>query len=68
MKRILSLIIILSMCCGCAYRFTAVANAYSVPYNENISYTYDDIDTLVELIAEQISIMDAAHQMAEAAR
>ena len=37
-------------------------------YNGYISYTYDDIDTLIELIAEQISIMDAAHQMADAAR
>ena len=35
---------------------------------ETVSYTLDDMDTLIELIAEQISNMNAAHQMAEAAR
>ena len=62
---ILSLTIILSMCVG--WSTTPVAAAYGVSYND-ICYTYDDMDTLVELIAEQISNMDAAHQMADAAR
>lgn len=44
-----------------------VASAYEVQYN-NVSYTYSDVDTLVELMEEQISLMNAAHQMAEAAR
>lgn len=67
-KVITSLIIILSLC-GCGYGgLTVVAHAYSVPYNETISYTLDDMDVLVELIAEQISNMNAAHQMADAAR
>ncbi len=67
MSIILSLIIIIT-CTGCG-RATLVpsAQAYCVQYNE-VSYTYDDIDTLIELIAEQISIMDAAHQMDEAGR
>lgn len=67
-KSLTSLIIILSLLCGCGATFTPVAAAYSVPYDETISYTYDDIDTLIELIEEQKSNMDAAHQMAEAAR
>ena len=67
-KVITSLIIVLSLC-GCSYGgLTVVAHAYSVPYNETISYTLDDMDVLVELIAEQISNMNAAHQMADAAR
>lgn len=66
-KVITSLIIILSLC-GCSYGLAVTAQAYSVPYNETVSYTLDDMDTLVELIAEQISNMNAAHQMAEAAR
>lgn len=44
-----------------------IVSAYEVQYN-NVSYTYSDVDTLVELMEEQISFMDAAHQMAEAAR
>jgi hypothetical protein len=32
------------------------------------SYTYNDMDELEELIAEQEDLMDAAHRMAEAAR
>lgn len=44
-----------------------IASAYTVQYNE-ISYTYSDLDTLKELIGEQVSNMNAAHQMAEAAR
>lgn len=68
MKRILaSLIIILSLS-GCVNNFTPIANAYSISYNEYTSYTYDDINVLSELIAEQISNMEAAHQMAEAGR
>ena len=66
-KVITSLIIILSLC-GCGYGLAVTAQAYSVPYNETVSYTLDDMDTLIELIAEQISNMNAAHQMAEAAR
>lgn len=66
-KVITSLIIILSLC-GCSYGLVVTTQAYSVPYNETVSYTLDDMDTLVELIAEQISNMNAAHQMAEAAR
>lgn len=53
-KIILSLIILLSLL-GC----TGISQA---------SYTYDNLDTLIELIAEQDSRMDAAHQMADAAR
>jgi len=60
-KVITSLIIILSLC-GCGYGLVVTTQAYSVPYNETVSYTLDD------LIAEQISNMNAAHQMAEAAR
>ena len=67
-KVITSLIIILSLC-GCGYNsLTVVAHAYSVPYSETISYTLDDMEVLTELIAEQISNMNAAHQMADAAR
>lgn len=62
---LLSLTIILSICVG--WSTPTIAAAYEVPY-DNSYYTYDDIDTLVELIAEQISYMDAAHQMAEGAR
>ena len=65
---LLSLIILLSLMCACHSPFISVAAAYSVQYNETTSYTYDDLDTLVELIAEQISNMNAAHQMADAAR
>ena len=65
---ILSLIILLSMVCSCNSPFIAIASAYSVQYNDNTSYTYDDLDILIELIAEQISNMNAAHQMADAAR
>lgn len=65
---ILSLIIILSSICGCTSTAMAIAHPYSVQYNDTISYTYNDLDTLIELIAEQISNMDAAHQMADAAR
>lgn len=68
MNIILSLIILLSIMCGCHWPMVTLASAYSVPYNRTISYTFNDLDTLVELIAEQISNMDAAHQMAEAAR
>lgn len=68
MKRFLAGLIITLFLCGCTIGFTPIANAYTVPYNENISYTYDDMDILIELIAEQISIADAAHQMANAAR
>lgn len=63
---ILSLITILSLCISCQ-DLIPIAAAYSVPYNE-AGYTYDDLDTLIELIEEQISNMEAAHQMAEAAR
>lgn len=66
-KVITSLIIILSLL-GCGSGLVVIAQAYSVPYNETISYTLDDMDVLVELIAEQISSMNAAHQMADAAR
>lgn len=65
---ILSLIILLSMVCSCNSPFIAIASAYSVQYNDTTSYTYDDLDILIELIAEQISNMNAAHQMADAAR
>ena len=68
MSIILSLIILLSIMCSCNSPFISIASAYSVPYNSSISYTYNDLDTLVELIAEQISNMSAAHQMADAAR
>ena len=66
-KVITSLIIILSLC-GCDYGLVVTTQAYSVPYNETVSYTLDDMDTLIELIAEQISNMNAAHQIADAAR
>lgn len=66
-KVITNLIIILFLC-GSGGGLVATAQAYSVLYNETISYTFDDIDTLIELIAEQISNMEAAHQMADAAR
>ena len=65
---ILSLIILLSMVCSCNSPFIAIASAYSVQYDDITSYTYDDLDILIELIAEQISNMNAAHQMADAAR
>ncbi len=68
MSIILSLIILLSIMCSCNSPFISVASAYSVQYNSNTSYTYNDLDTLIELIAEQISNMNAAHQMADAAR
>ena len=68
MSIILSLIILLSIMCSCNSTFISVASAYSVQYNSNTSYTYNDLDTLIELIAEQISNMNAAHQMADAAR
>lgn len=63
-KIITSLIIILSLV-GCMCNVNALVPAYTVP---NTNYTYDDIDTLIELMAEQISNMNAAHQMADAAR
>lgn len=66
-KVITSLIILLSLL-GCGGGLVVTAQAYSIPYNETISYTLDDMDVLVELIAEQISSMNAAHQMADAAR
>lgn len=67
--KITSLITILSLLLGCIIfnPFVTKVEAYSIQYNE-VSYTYDDLDTLIELIAEQISIMDAAHDMAEAGR
>lgn len=43
------------------------AYAYSVEYND-VSYTYNDLDILGEKIAEQIEIMNASHDMANAAR
>lgn len=64
---LLSLTIILSMCGGWSGPMITIAAAYQVPC-DSVIYTYDDMDTLVELIAEQISYMDAAHQMANAAR
>lgn len=64
---ILSLIITLSLI-GCEGGLSVTASAYEVSYNETECYTYNDLDTLIELIAEQISNMSAAHQMAEAAR
>ena len=64
---ILSLIITLSLI-GCESGLSVTASAYEVSYNETECYTYNDLDTLIELIAEQISNMSAAHQMAEAAR
>lgn len=66
-KAITSLIIILSLC-GCSHGLAVATQAYSIPYSETVSYTLDDMDTLIELIAEQISNMNAAHQMANAAR
>lgn len=65
-KIVLSLIITLSLC-GCGNSIL-LATAYSAQYNETISYTYDDINILIGLIEEQNSIMNAAHQMASAAR
>lgn len=72
MKRFIYLIVtnvmLLLLVVGCnGSLITPVAAAYSVQYNE-VSYTYSDVDTLTELIGEQISKMSAAHQMAEAAR
>lgn len=66
--KLTSLIIILSLIVCGGGRSMALETPYSVQYDETISYTYDDIDTMVELIAEQISNMEAAHQMADAAR
>lgn len=68
MKRILSLVIILFVCCGCTKHFTPIAKAYSVSCDKNVSYTYEDLDILTELITEHSSMMDAAHKMAESAR
>lgn len=64
MKRfIVTLILtILITCAGCAN-----AQAYSITV-DGVAYTYGDLDTLQNLIDEQISIMNAAHDMAEAAR
>jgi hypothetical protein len=47
---VLSLIIAFSMLCGCS--------AYS---ESTTNYTYDDLNTLEELIAEQTLNMEAAH-------
>lgn len=63
-KKITSLIITLLLLCGCN---GISSSAYSVQYS-NVSYTYNDLDTLIELIAEQDSRMNAANQMAEAAK
>lgn len=68
-NKITSLIITLSLLlCGCVINPSiAIVEAYSVQYNK-INYTYDDLDILIELIAEQISVMNAAHEMAEAGK
>lgn len=68
MKRFITLFItnvILLLIVGCVA--TPTAAAYTVQHNE-VSYTYSDVDTLVELMEEQNSIREAAHKMAEAAR
>lgn len=62
-----SLIIILSLFIGCI-NFPVIASTYSVQYDKKTSYTYDDLDTLIELIAEQISNMGAAQKIIDGAK
>lgn len=65
MKHFITSLIFILLLTGCSVAYT---QAYAVQYDNTTSYTMNDIDTLIELIAEQDSLMDAAHQMAEAAR
>lgn len=51
----------------CALTPTAFAG-YSVQYDEETSYTYEDIDVLQTYIKEQEFFKDAAHNMADSAR
>lgn len=68
--KLTSLIIVLSFIigsCGLAFSSTNLIDCYSVEY-DGISYTYNDMNILIELMDKQKSTMDAAHQMAEGAR
>lgn len=56
---------------GICSSYTMASNTASIPYTvayNGESYTYNDIDTVIELIAEQDSYMEAAHLMAQGAR
>lgn len=62
----------ITICLTCLMTFgltscTAKASSYSVEYH-GIEYTYEDIAELEDLALSQIEVMNAAHDMAEAAR
>lgn len=63
MKRFICIILSLIIMLSFSSMDTVIVSAYSV---EN--YTYDDLDLLNELIKEQVTNMEAAHQIAESAR
>lgn len=63
MKRFICIILSLIIMLSFSSMDIVIVSAYSV---EN--YTYDDLDLLNELIKEQVTNMEAAHQMAESAR
>lgn len=67
MKKFISMLCLILMLISLSGCGPAEATAYSLTYN-NVEYTYSDVDSLGEIINEQISLMDAAHQMAEGAR
>lgn len=48
---------------GCS----AEASTYSIEY-DGVEYTYEDISELEDLAKDQVEVMNAAHDMAEAAR
>lgn len=62
----------ITICLICLMTFgltscSAKASSYSVEYN-GINYTYEDISELENLALSQVEVMNAAHDMAEAAR
>lgn len=66
MKRFITLLLFCLMTFGLT-SCSAEASQYSIEYGGE-DYTYEDIPELEELIDIQIDIMNAAHDMAEAAR
>lgn len=67
MKRIIVIMVMLIlMLSSCSVVSTALA--YSVEFDAETSFTYNDLDQLEALMQEQDEMMEAAHQMAEAAR